>query len=679
MTPLGRLLRPRHVAVFGGRWAENVIAQCQRVGFGGPIWPVHPTRDSLGGLPCLPSIDALPQAPDAAFVGVNRHQSVEVVRTLADRGAGGAVCFASGFAEAEDGREAGAALQARLVEAAGVMPILGPNCYGLINYLDGALLWPDQHGGKPVERGVAIVGQSSNVLINLTMQRRGLPLAYVIAAGNQAQTGLTDIAHALVDDPRVTAIGVHIEGPGDLRRLEGLAHAARRARTSVVALKVGRSAAAQAATVSHTASIAGSDSAGRAVLGRLGIAVVDSLPEFLETLKLLHVHGPLAGRRLVSVSCSGGEASLMGDHAEGRRLSFPPFDADRRRAIARTLGPLVTVANPLDYHTFIWGDRPALTATFGAVAEAGADLTLFVLDFPRTDRCDDTGWAPAVEAIAAAGRLAPVGVVASLPETMPEDRAEALMARGIAPLAGLPEGLAAAEAAADIGETWSQAPAAPLLLAGVHPGPFELMEETAARAALSAHGLTFPQAERAANPDAAADIAERLGFPVALKGLGFAHKTEAGAVRLGLSDRDQVRSAAAAMAGASGFLVERQITNTVAELLVGVLRDPAWGFQLTLGAGGVLAELLEDTATLAVPASPGEIRDALNGLRLGPVLAGYRGKSGANCGAIVAAACAVQDFATIEAARLFEVEINPLILTPDDAIAVDVLVRLGAS
>src|SRR5699024_5869132 len=132
-------------------------------------------------------------------------------------------CFASGFAEAEDDREAGAGLQARLVEAADDMPVLGPNCYGLINYLDGALLWPDQHGGGRAERGVAIIGQSSNMLINMTMQRRGLPLAYVVAAGNQAQTDLAQMAMAVLEDERVTAVGLHIEGIGDVRTFEAMA------------------------------------------------------------------------------------------------------------------------------------------------------------------------------------------------------------------------------------------------------------------------------------------------------------------------------------------------------------------------------------------------------------------------------------------------------------------------
>ena len=203
MRDLSRLLRPRSIAVLGAGWAANVIEQCAKMRFAGPVWPVHPTRAQIGGLPCVPSLADLPMPPDAVFVGVNRHASLDVVAELSAMGAGGAICFASGWEEAGEG-----ALQARLVSAAGAMPILGPNCYGVINYLDGALLWPDQHGGRPVDRGVALISQSSNIVINLTMQARGLPVAYVACLGNAAQVGLAELAGAVLADDRVTALGL---------------------------------------------------------------------------------------------------------------------------------------------------------------------------------------------------------------------------------------------------------------------------------------------------------------------------------------------------------------------------------------------------------------------------------------------------------------------------------------
>ena len=676
---LSRLLRPRSIAVIGGGWGMAVVEQALKAGFEGQIWPVHPTRDEIHGLRCYPRLDDLPGAPDAAFIGVNRHLTLDAVATLSALGTGGAVCFASGFAEAEDGREAGANLQARLIEAAGQMPVLGPNCYGFINYLDGALLWPDQHGGARVDKGVAVLGQSSNMLINMTMQRRALPMAYVMAAGNQAQTGLADMAMAVMDDPRVTAIGLHIEGVSDVPAFEAMAAKARALRKPIVALKVGRSEQAQAATISHTASLAGGDAASRAFLRRLNIPQLNTLPEFLETLKLLHVHGALPGRDLCSMSCSGGEASLIADAAVGRDVTFRPLIPEEHDRVKETLGDLVTVANPLDYHTFIWDDAERMAATYTAMIGCGFDLSLLVYDFPREDRCSDASWACGVTALSVAQGAtgARCAAVASLPENMPEHRALGFMEAGIAPMMGLGEALAAAEAAADVHEGWRRPAPAPVLAVPVRTGDSpQVLDEAAAKALLSEHRLAIPAGQAACNADEAAQAAEQLGYPVVLKGLGIAHKTEASAVRLGLSSAEEVRLAASAMAADRGFLVERMVGDAVAELIVGVVRDPVYGFTLTIGAGGVLTELLGDSATLLVPASDAEIRAALADLRVAPLLSGYRGKPAADLEAIVSAVLAVQRFVAAQADRLEELDINPLMATAEGAVAVDALIRL---
>ena len=210
---LQRLFSPRSIAVFGGKAAAEVVRQCHKLGYTGALWPVHPTRSDIEGLPCFADIASLPAAPDAAFIAVPAQATVDVVRQLAACGAGGAICYASGFAEI--GGE-GVALQQQLVRAAGDMALIGPNCYGLLNYLDGVALWPDQHGGQRLERGVAIITQSGNIGLNLTMQRRALPLAYLITVGNKAGDSMDAIIDALLNDPRVTAIGLHIEGLDDV-------------------------------------------------------------------------------------------------------------------------------------------------------------------------------------------------------------------------------------------------------------------------------------------------------------------------------------------------------------------------------------------------------------------------------------------------------------------------------
>lgn len=669
---LSRLLRPESVAVIGGgAWGGAVVAQLRKFGFPGDIWPVHPKAAEVAGVRAYPSLAALPAPPDVAFVGVNRRATIETVAALSKMGAGGATCFAAGFAEAEAEDGEARALQAALLDAAGAMPILGPNCYGLVNALDRALLWPDQHGLVPVARGVAILTQSSNIAINLTMQARGLPIGYMITAGNQAQTGQAEIAAALLDDDRVTAIGLHIEGFSDLRAWEAFAAKARARGVPVVALKVGRSEAARAATVSHTASLAGGDAGAAALIRRLGFARVASLPELLETLKLCHVCGPLPSRRVASISCSGGEASLAADTGHCRGVEFPPLNATQRAALRAALGPMVALANPLDYNTYIWRDTAKMTDAWAAMIDPSLALTLIVVDFPRPDRCDDTDWTCATEAALAvrARTGANIALVATLPELLPEAVAARLLAGGVVPLHGLSEAIAAAEAAASIA-----APGPVPLLLPPPARPATTLPEAEAKARLADAGLDVPRSERATSPAGAARAAVRLGFPVALKGEGFAHKTEAGAVALGLADAAAVERAAAAMPAAS-FLVEEMLEGGVAELLVGIVKDPAHGFVLTLGAGGTLTELWEDTASLLVPAAEAEIGAALDSLRVARLLAGYRGRPAADRKAVLAAIAAIQAYAVAQADRLEEVEVNPLICTPSRAVAADALIR----
>jgi len=658
MTDLSRLLRPRSIAVLGAGWAANVIEQCAKMGFAGSVWPVHPTRDTIQGVPCVRSLAALPEAPDAVFVGVNRFATLEVVAELAAMGAGGAICFASGW---EETGEAG--LQDRLVQAAGAMPILGPNCYGVINYLDGALLWPDQHGGRRVERGVALISQSSNIVINLTMQARGLPVAYVACLGNAAQVGLADLAAAVLADPRVTALGLYVEGIDDAPAFAALAEAARAAGKGIVAVKSGKTEASRAAAASHTASLAGGGTASSAFLRACGVAEVDTLGALLETLKVFHVHGPGLGERLCSLSCSGGEAGLVADLAAPAGIRFAPPTEVQRGRLSAVLGPLVTIANPLDYHTFIWGDGAKTTEVFTAMLE-GYDAGIYIIDPPRPDRCDPVSFQPALDAIEAAQATTgkPAFPVASLPENFDEDRAIALIERGIAPLMGLETALAALKAAQTPAGARGWRPWRVTAPAALH-----MLDEGAAKARLATAGIAVPHGVTAATL-AALPVAG-LTPPYALKGLGFAHKTEAGAVRLRVSDPAREPE----MPGAQGYLLEEMVLGGVAELLIGLRRDPVYGATLTLGLGGVTAELLADTVTLVCPASAEEIDAGLRRLKLWPLLAGWRGRARADTGAAVAAALALQAMMARDPA-LAEVEINPLILRETGAVAVDAVI-----
>ena len=676
MVGLERLLKPKSIVVIGGGvWCSNIIEQCRKIGFEGDIWSVHPRTDQVAGLRCYKRLEDLPSPPDATFIGINRFATIEAVKVLSDMGAGGAVCFASGFLEAAGEDAEGVNLQRQLLEAAGEMPILGPNCYGFINYLDGALLWPDQHGGERVDTGVAILTQSSNIAISLTMQRRVLPIAYVVTVGNQCQQSLGEIGAALLADERVTALGLHIEGFGDLRAFEALAMTARKLGKPIVALKVGKSTQAQTATISHTASLAGMDAGAQALLDRLAIPRVNSLPEMLESLKLLHMFGKLRSNNIASVSCSGGEASLCADLASDLDITFPPLTRFQREGLAAALGPKVALANPLDYHTYIWNDVAAMTAAFRAIMEDPVALTLIIVDFPRPDRCNPKDWACTVEAALNCAKMTdrPIAMVSTLPENMPEEVAHRLLAGGVAPVFGLNEALVAAEAAS-FGGGQNHEPE-PILLPQNVPAVV-LQTEAEAKAMLARFGVSTPASAIAISPEEAASAARDLGFPVVLKGIGFAHKTEAGAVCLNLKNGAEVYAAAAKMP-CTTFLVEEMVGDSVAELLIGVTLDPAHGYVLTLGAGGVLTEIMRDRQSLLIPASRQDIKRTLQKLRVAVLIDGYRGVNGADYEAIVDAALSVQNFVVENAGKVAEVEINPLLCGVDRAVAADALIRLA--
>ncbi len=668
MSRLDRLLRPKSIAVFGGDWAAAVVRQTRKMGFSGDIWPVHPTRDTVEDLPVFRSVADLPAAPDACFVGVNREATVKIVGDLAYRGAGGAVCFASGFRETGDAGSDGNRLQSDLVAAAGDMPILGPNCYGLINYADGALLWPDQHGGVRLAqgaKGVAIITQSSNIALNMTMQKRGLPLAYVLTAGNQAQCGLSRIALGLIEDDRVSALGLHIEGFDSVPGFERLAARARELGKPIVAMKVGRTEQARMTASTHTASLAGTDAASDAFLNRIGIARAASIPAFLETLKLLHVIGPLAGNRISSMSCSGGEAAVIADSADGSGLVFPQLTPETRNTVQARLGAHVTVANPLDYHTHIWNDEAAMADAFAAFLADGFDFNLLVLDFPRDDRCSDADWLATVDAfetaLGSAGGKG--GILASLPENLPESWSDSILSREMVPFHGFAEALEAIELAAEIGRSWNSPVTDAVVSATATAENTKTETEAEAKQRLAEFGLPVPPGAVCFDTDEIVAMASSIGFPVALKALGVLHKTELDAVRLNLADRMELECAASGLATTgSGFLVEKMIAGGIGELIVGIVRDAQFGPVMTIGSGGIHVELLEDFRTLLLPAPRAEIESALRSLRFFPLLDGYRGGRRADVDAVLDVLQDIARFAVANSGVIVEMDINPLIV-----------------
>ncbi len=669
------LLEPRSIVFVGGAECDVAIRKTLGLGFTGKIWAVHPKREQLGGVATVKSASDVEGPVDAAFIAVKREPTVEVLRTLRAKGLQGAVIYASGFAETGD-----TGLQDELLVAADGIPLMGPNCYGFVNGLSRVALWPDEHGIVPGESGVAIITQSGNMACNLVTTMRGLPVALTCAIGNQADVDMAQLVESCARDPRITAIGLHIEGLRDVAAFARAAAVARELRKPIVVLKTGRSEQGARVTMSHTSSLSGADALYDALFRRYGVARVKSVSALVETLKFLHCGGAIADSRLVSMSCSGGEAALAVDMALDRAVSFPPFTAATRERVAATLNEYVSVENPLDYHTFIWGQPEKLEATYSAVLAGGYDVAMLILDTPTHPATNPASWVVAARALVQAARNtgARAAVVATLHEGMPLDLANELSAAGVAPMMGLDDALTAFEAAAFIGRNWAQTESPPSLgQAALATGEPVVHSEKAAKDLLATFGLIVPEGRVCAAGDAVA-MAEQLGYPVTLKvsSAAIAHKTEAGGVVLNLRSADEVAAAAARLAKlAPEVLVERMVTGAVAELILGLTRDPQFGTALVVGAGGILTELLHDSATLLLPTSETEIRAALAGLKCWPLVTGFRGRHG-DAEAVVHAVQALAAFAAAHAGHIEEVDVNPLLVTATGAVAVDALIRM---
>ncbi len=677
---LRRLLDPRTVVTIGGDPAEKAIHQSDRLGFDGEIWPIHPRRQLMAGRPVFKSPDDLPGAPDAAFVAVNRDLTPAMVHQLADLGCGGAVLYASGFAEA--GPE-GSRLQNRITSAHD-MPLLGPNCYGTINALSGAVLWPDIHGCRRVDSGPALVSQSGNIALNLTMNRRGVRFSHVISLGNQASVTAEQCLAYLAAEPEVTAVGLYLESIIDPVAFGRAALACHETRTPIVVIKAGRTDRSERITASHTAALSSSSEAYDALFARYGVIVTDSPAELVTTLGFLHTIGPLQSARLVSLSCSGGEAALVADRAAHHQVDFEPFEADHAARLKATMPSFSAPTNPVDYHTFIWGDRGALERCFKEALAGPFDAALLVIDWPAPG-IDDSDWWPALCAFeaAAATTRTPGVVVAGLPENLPDRIREHAARRGLAVAYSIDEALSAIASSAAAGR-WFNKPSPSLHSpAGASPDPdgasrLRTLDEPASKAVLQSAGITIPEGIvwTPANPDEPLPPPGPPRFPVVAKVVGPHHKSLRGGVATDLrADRDLAAAVNRLATDGHPVLIEEQITDVVAELLVSIRREHPIGQVLTIGAGGIHVELFADTTTMLLPVTAAALIRRLSGLRIGGRLSGTDNRPTIEPDAL---ATVIERLGALFAARpdIVEIEINPLALTSHSAWALDAMVTI---
>jgi acyl-CoA synthetase (NDP forming) len=680
---LHRLIAPRSIALVGaGAWTDAVAAGNAAIGYSGALWRVHPTRASSPATTYYRSIADLPGIPDAAFIAVPNHEAPSVAGALAARAAGGFVCFSAGFSET--GTESGLRLTRELERSAGDLPYFGPNCYGFVNFFDRVAMMPDQIVGPPVQRGVALICQSGTIALTLMFNQRSLPVGCLFTVGNQTRLAVEDLIEILCGDPRVSAFGLYLEGIKDPERFARAAALARAAGKPIAVIKSGRTAAAVRTAHSHTGALAGADVVFEAFCRQAGIARCDTLSTLCETLKVFHMGGPLAGRKVLVMGASGGDMAMTADVSRDMELDFAPLPPARAAALHELLTDRVTIANPFDIHTYLWFDPPALKRVFGEVLRSGYDAAGFMLDSPPEGQADTGAYDAVIDVFIDAARGAPsrAALIASLPETISPRIRKRCLDGGVIPLQGQREAMEALSLAGSVGTAWSGA-------AGVQlqrPAPrvsstaIRSLGEHEGKAALAEFGVRIPKGRRVP-ADAAAAAALELGFPVVLKATGshLTHKTEVGGVVLNVRTEADARSAAERLAKLSDtLLVEEMFTDGVAEVLIGVIVDAQFGQVLVLGAGGVLTEMLSDSVSLLPPWTHASVDAALKRLEVCKLLAGFRGKPAADVAALIDTILGVARYAAENASALVEIDVNPVIVRPAGlgAVAVDTMIRL---
>jgi acyl-CoA synthetase (NDP forming) len=683
-----RLLKPRHIAFIGGRYAIIAINEARRRGFDGEMLAVNPTRTDLVGVECVASIEDLPVAPDAVYLAIPADNVVDALRSLSIIGAGGVVCFSAGFKEAGNTQK-----EKDLVDATGDMALIGPNCYGIINYIDNSALWSFEHGGWSPGYGAAIITQSGMFSSDITMSQRSLPLAYMVSAGNQAVLGPEDFLEFFAEDPAVRAIGLHLEGLQNIPKFESAALKALSKGKPVVVLKTGSSTIGSELTVSHTGSLSGSAELYEAFFQRVGIISVTNPSQFLETLKLLCIVGAPKGKRVAGFTCSGGGATMLADHAERIDLVFPVVDPKQENDLSALLPDIATVSNPLDYTTPIWGQAEMTYPVFAkAISAIEADTAVLLQDYPAAGLDSSKSFYRA-DAIAFAEATTEKGlpaiICATLPENMDLETRQLLISKGVAPMQGIHETLNAIQDSAN----WKEARSYILsekpehLSRAIPSSEKRVLPESEGKDWLKRNSFNVPEG-KIVLAQQLGEAANAVGYPVALKMISrrLAHKTEAGAVVLNLKDEDSLRLAASKMksdvaaydakAVSDLFLVEAMSPNPLAELIINFRQDPQFGAALVLGSGGVLVELLADSATLLLPTRPVEIIRVLKSLRVGRLLEGFRGRPAADIEQVATEIYKLSVTYQKNMKTIAEIEINPLFVYQAEVSAIDVLIQV---
>jgi acetate---CoA ligase (ADP-forming) len=674
------MLRAASVAIVGAseraRWASQIYGNLRQFGYGGRIVLINPRQRTVFGKKCLPSLRELSEPVDHAMVIVPAASVPDVLGDAEAVGVKSATIYAAavGDGESEASRARGAWLKDFVAKSR--LRVSGPNCMGSYSYRERLFAYPNSELCLVPPGSIGGIFQSGGTLQFWlkSAAERGLRFSYAVSSGNEADLDLADFLDFLVDDSNTKQIVLFIEG---IRRPDAFMRAAARALQAgkpLLAIKTGATQKSRAAARSHTGAIGGDYAAYVAMCERYGIINCRSLDDLLETALAFSCGRLPRGPRIGFVTTSGGTVDLLYDYAEIEGAVIPEFSASTNAALMPYMQEGILPRNPLD--TGIPTNLKDAADQLEIVArDPSVDIVAWASPLPgKGGNWKDVHQLRRV--LAATGK--PVIAFGRMIHQMTAEGLSVQEAAGFPFLQGQQPLLRALNA------LWFFADRAGRKPQPLPPPPTSDVSPANLAATLARYGITLAQSRAVAGAQQAARAAAEIGFPVALKirSADIAHKTEAGAVALNLSDEQDVLAGADSLARTAlaahpearidGFLVQEMVSGI--ETIIGAHTDPFYGPLLLVGAGGILVELMRDVAQRLLPADARDVAAMIDGLNLARLLAGYRGRPAADRAALEASALALGRFYLDHRARIAEIEINPLMVRTNSAIAVDVRV-----
>lgn len=691
---------PRSVAVIGaGRRPDSIGSAVFRnllaEGFNGPVYPINPKAAVVHSVAAYPTVLDAPGPVDLAVIVVPAHLVIDVARECGDKGVSALVIISAGFAETG---EEGIARQRRLMDVCrhSGMRVVGPNCMGIMNTDPDVKLDASFAPLFPARGRVAFSSQSGALGLAVIDYARqlGLGMSTFVSVGNKADISGNDLINYWETDPETDLILLYLESFGNPRKFSRICRRVAQNKP-IIAVKSGRSSAGARATSSHTgALIAASDVTVDALFTQAGVIRTDTLNELFDVAALLAHQPPPLGRRVAIVTNAGGPGILCADACEASGLSVGPLPEVIRASLEDFLPPEASTANPVDMIASASADdyKRAIQVV-AASDEIDAVIVIFIP--PLVTRPEDVADAIS-EATAHLPREIPMLTVFMSSRGVPDE----LSSHGVRiPSYAFPEDAARALARATGYGLWRSRPhgsvptfpacrrdeGAAVIAEALGEGPVWLSPNQTARL-FACYGLPLAEQLVVRSPDEAAEAAEKLGYPVALKAIapGLVHKTEAGGVKLALNGRDQIHKAAGDMRAsvrAAGHEVEEFVVQPMVpdgvEMIVGVAHDPSFGPVVACGAGGTAVELLNDVGVRITPLTDEDAAEMIRGLATFPLLEGYRGAPPVDVGGLEELLLRVSTM--VEAhPEVLEMDCNPVKVTPRGASIVDARVRVAS-